>query len=104
MKTPAPSGPAPTSAGPEAHRSVLPGDVRIRKQRMKCLILAANGLTNAEIASELWLAEDSVKSHMRLVYEDLGARDRANAVAIAIVRGLIQPHQIKLRPPRSHGE
>lgn len=105
MSTPATAGPAPHRAGPAPHRSFLPADARLaNSQRMRCLVLAANGLTNAEIGKELWIGEESVKSHMRLIYEDLGAADRANAVAIALVRGLIQPHQIRLRPPRNHGE
>lgn len=104
MSTRTPMGPLPTGDGPVAGQERIPADVRMTNQRMKVLILAANGLTNVEIARELWLSEDTVKSHMRLAYEVLGARDRANAVAIAIVRGLIQPHMIRLRPPRGHNQ
>ena len=78
----------------------LPADQRLlTPRRLEVLRLAANGHSNPEIARLLWISEDSVKSHFRLAYEQLGARDRANAVAICLVRGLIHPHEIKLRPP-----
>lgn len=80
----------------------LPADrPLVTARRLEVLRLAANGHTNAEIARQLWIAEDSVKSHMRLAYEQLGARDRTHAIAICLVRGLIHPHEIQLLPPRS---
>lgn len=80
----------------------LPADrPLVTTRRLEVLRLAANGHTNAEIAKQLWIAEDSVKSHMRLAYEQLGARDRTHAIAICLVRGLIHPHEIELLPPRS---
>lgn len=78
----------------------LPADRRfLTPRRLEVLRLAANGYTNADIARELWISEDSVKSHFRLAYEQLGAKDRANAIAICLVRGLIHPHEIQLRVP-----
>lgn len=78
----------------------LPADARLlTPRRREVLRLAANGHSNPEIARLLWISEDSVKSHFRLAYEQLGARDRANAVAICLVRGLIHPHEVTLRPP-----
>lgn len=80
----------------------LPADRSlVTARRLEVLRLAANGHTNAEIAAKLWIAEDSVKSHMRLAYEQLGARDRAHAIAICLVRGLIHPHEVELLPPRA---
>jgi DNA-binding NarL/FixJ family response regulator len=67
---------------------------------VQILVLMANGHGNAEIGKALWLSEESVKSHVRVIYEDLGARDRANAAAIGLVRGIVRPDQIRLRPPR----
>ncbi|MEU0659582.1 response regulator transcription factor [Streptomyces lavendulocolor] len=83
----------------------LPSDRRfLTPRRLEVLRLAANGYTNADIARELWISEESVKSHFRLAYEQLGARDRANAIAICLVRGLIHPHEVQLRPPRQAQE
>jgi len=47
---------------------------------------------------------DFTESHMRLAYEQLGARDRTHAIAICLVRGLIHPHEIQLLPPRTRKE
>lgn len=80
----------------------LPADLPLTPRRLEVLRYAANGHTNAEIAQALWLSENSIKTHMQLACRTLGARDRANAVAIAMARGLIAPHQITLRPPGKH--
>lgn len=73
----------------------LPSDERLlTARRLEILTLAANGRTNAEIAVELWIGLETVKSHFRLLRKVLGARDRAHAVAIALVRGLIDPKEV----------
>lgn len=78
----------------------LPADKPlVTARRLELLTLAANGYTNAEIGKELWLSEDTVKSQMSLAFKQLGARDRAHAVAVCLVRGLIHPHEIQLLPP-----
>ena len=41
------------------------------------------------IARSLAIAEETVKSHLRRIYEKLGASDRAHAVAIALRQQLI---------------
>lgn len=50
---------------------------------------AARGLTNEEIGRQLHLSAATVKSHMRHVFDKLGAKDRASAVAEGMRRGLI---------------
>ncbi|MFI9244186.1 response regulator transcription factor [Streptomyces sp. NPDC053086] len=80
----------------------LPSDQRlVTPRRLEVLRLAASGYSNAAIAKKLWLSEDAVKSHFRLAYEQLGARDRTHAIAICLIRGLIHPHEVELLPPRS---
>lgn len=81
--------------------ATLPVDRLLTPRRLEILRLAANGHTNAEIGRDLWIAEESVKSHMQNIYAALGARDRAHAVAIALVRGLIGPHEIAIPAPRT---
>ncbi len=43
----------------------------------------ADGKSNAEIGRELFVSEDTVKTHARRLFRKLGARDRAHAVASA---------------------
>lgn len=69
-------------------------------RQLEILRLAANGQQSSEIARVLFLSPEAVKSHLQIAYRALGARDRANAVAIALVRGLIRPHEVELRAPR----
>ncbi len=48
------------------------------------------GKSNAEIGRELFVSEDTVKTHARRLYRKLGARDRAHAVASAFRAGLVR--------------
>jgi len=43
-----------------------------------------------DIAERLFIAEETVKVHIRHIMEKLGARDRTEAVAIGVRRGFIQ--------------
>jgi DNA-binding NarL/FixJ family response regulator len=53
------------------------------------LSLAAKGLTDREIALQLNRSHRTVQTHLNRVRERLGAVDRTNAVAIALVRQII---------------
>nr|WSX25525.1 helix-turn-helix transcriptional regulator [Streptomyces tubercidicus] len=66
----------------------------ITRRELELLRLAANGNTNEMIARHLGITKDTVNGTLRSVYRKLGAKDRTNAVAIALVRGLIEPHEI----------
>jgi DNA-binding NarL/FixJ family response regulator len=50
----------------------------------------AGGNRNKDIAEQLFISEETVKVHVKHIMEKLGARDRTEAVAIGVRRGIIQ--------------
>jgi DNA-binding NarL/FixJ family response regulator len=58
-------------------------------QEVKVLRLAADGLTNAAIGSQLFIGEATVKTYLSRAYEKLGASDRTSAVRRALELGLL---------------
>jgi DNA-binding NarL/FixJ family response regulator len=73
---------------------VIPFTPKEREQlptarEIQVLQLIAEGLVNREIGQQLYLSEETVKSHVRHLLAKLQARSRAHAVAVGFRRGLI---------------
>lgn len=62
---------------------------KLTTRELQMLQLISAGLTNREIGRRLSLSEETVKVHVRHLFERLQARSRAHAVAIGFRRGIV---------------
>jgi len=58
-------------------------------RELQVLELVGEGKSNKEIAGALSISDETVKTHLRHLYEKLGVSDRAQAVAIALRQQMI---------------
>jgi DNA-binding NarL/FixJ family response regulator len=81
------AGSAPTSVRSTV-REATPA-VALSMREMQVLSGMSQGKSNAQIGRELYLSEDTIKTHARRLFRKLGAKDRAEAVATGFRRGIM---------------
>jgi DNA-binding NarL/FixJ family response regulator len=76
---------------PTGDRAAYPGVETLTERELEVLRLMATGRSNSEIATELYLGEATIKTHVGHVLAKLSARDRVQAVVVAYESGLVTP-------------
>jgi len=63
---------------------------RLTRREIGILRIVAEGRSNREVAKLLWVSDQTVKFHLANIYKKLGVRNRTEASAWAVSRGLVQ--------------
>lgn len=66
-----------------------PAAVQPSPRELEVLAAVARGLSNAEIARQLFIGEATVKTHLQRIFTKLDVDDRTHAVTVAIAQGLL---------------
>jgi len=74
----------------------VPGLDQLTERELEVLRLVARGLSNAEVAVQLYLGEATIKTHVGRMLMKLNIRDRVQAVVLAYESGLITPGEQSL--------
>jgi DNA-binding NarL/FixJ family response regulator len=75
-------------------RTTILAEGTLTDRELEVLKLVARGLSNAEIADQLFLSEATVKTHVGRVLGKLELRDRAQAIVFAYEAGIVRPGSV----------
>lgn len=78
-----------SAPGSEADASGIEQSVSLTNREREILALLADGLGNKQIATRLGISTNTVKTHLELLFEKIGVRSRAEAVAVGVRRGML---------------
>jgi DNA-binding NarL/FixJ family response regulator len=70
---------------------IPPGLDALTPREREILVLTASGLSNEQIANQLFVSPSTAKTHVARAMTKLGARDRAQLVVFAYQAGLVRP-------------
>ena len=73
-----------------AHLAEHMGDEGLTAREIQVLRHISGGNRNRDIADKLFISEETVKVHIKHIMDKLGAKDRTQAIAIAVRRGIVQ--------------
>ena len=65
-------------------------DEALTPREIDVLRHVAGGNTNRDIGARLFISEETVKVHVKHIMDKLGAKDRTQAIAVAVRRGIIE--------------
>lgn len=85
----APASPPTPRETPRPQAHAFPA--RLTAREVEVLRLVARGLSNREMAAELFLSPRTVERHLENVYRKTGTRNRTQVTAFAVAQGLFQP-------------
>ena len=82
------------SAVQQKHSSQTEHHIQLSDREKDIMQLMARGLTNADIARELYLSEGTVRNYTSAIFTKLGVNDRTQAVIAALRYGLVNIHDV----------
>lgn len=82
---------APAVAARIMKRVQAPPQTSLSPREIEVLKCVANGMTNAETGSALFIGEATVKTHLLRIFVKLGVDDRTAAVTVAMQQGILPP-------------
>jgi DNA-binding NarL/FixJ family response regulator len=88
------------TAQPEQNAPTPAEMAQLTPREREVLTLLARGLSNADVATQLFISEATVKTHLARVMAKLGVKEKSQAVAAAYQTGLVQASAPPPRPPQ----